>query len=170
MTQVVGIEFCTDFFKDEKTCLAWLKANQWEDLCRVKGFKLRKNAQSKILTNERKRGVYQWSLGYGTYPRLDVKRYAEPVVIVTGTGNRFAPTDFPAPLPSTVAHERQKAARHAVRVAKLRADKQARLEAEGPKEPKPKRKKTSTAKANKKKKEDVGDEPVYGVKVGTPPM
>jgi len=97
-----------------------------------------------------------------------VTRYPEPVVVVTGAGNRFTPTDFPAQLPSTVAHEREKAARHAVRVAEIRAKKQAKLDAEGPKEPKPKRKKVPTKepKGKKKKKSDVGDEPTYGIKVG----
>ena len=165
MTQVVGIEFCSTFFKDEKECLNWLKGNKWEDLCRVKGFKLRRNGQAKILTQERKRSVFQWTQGYGTFPRLDVTRYAEPVVIVTGSGNRFAPIDYPSPLPSTVEHEKKKADRHAARLEKMRAEKAAKILAEGPKEPK-KRKKKTDGEPKKKQKNAPTAIPVYGIQLG----
>jgi hypothetical protein len=162
MTQIVGIEFCADFFKDEKECFKWIKDSEWSDLIRVKGFKLRRNAQARILTTERKRPVFQWTQGYGSHACMQVLRPISTMAIVLATGARFAPTDLPTPLPANINHEKEKAERHADRVAKLRAERAAKALLEPPKE---KKRKKSSKGGPKKKKTETHMEAQYGVKL-----
>lgn len=164
MTQVVGIEFCADHFSDEKACYSWLAASQWADLGRVKGFKLRKNGTSRILTTEKKRPVFQWTQGYGMYQSNCITRPISTVVLVEAHGPRFDPTQLPTPLAKNVAYEREKAERHAERVAKAREARLAK-EAANPKPPKDKKRKKSATGSNKKRKTETHLESQYGVKL-----
>lgn len=150
-----------------KDCMEWIKNSKYSDLLRVKNFNLRKNAQAVFLTTERKRAVYKWTQGWGSYPRLEVERYPTPVVVIIGSGNRFSPVDLPTPLASTVAHEKAKAERHAARVAELRAKRAEKALLE-PKEAKGKRKAKGEGRTSKKKpKAEPVDQSNYGIQLST---
>jgi len=165
MTQVVGIEFCAEFFKDEKACMDWIAQSEWPDLgTRVKGMKLKKNNNARILTPERKRQVWQWNNFYGSADRLEIKRYSNaPVVVVVCVGKKFAPTDYPPLLKKTIEHESQKKKRHEERVAKQRAEKRAKQEANPEASTSKKRKRSTTKGGKKQKKEESALVQQYGV-------
>lgn len=151
MTSVVAIEFCADFFKTESMCYDWLRNSQWSDLLRVKGFSLRRNGQALLLTTERKRSVYRWSQGLGSYSSLNIDRPISTVCLALASGVRFTPTDLPTPLPATIERERLKKERHAARVAQLRAKREEEQKNKPPKE----RKRKKSTKGKKPKKEKI---------------
>src|SRR5690242_3673705 len=133
MTNVVGIEFCTSFFKDINACKDWISKSEHCDLARVQGFHLRKNNTPRFLTNERKRTVWKWDMGYGKFQALRIKRYgATPVVVIVADGPRFVTTDFPAPLPATIEYEKEKKKRQEEANRKRKATRDAKKLAENP--------------------------------------
>jgi hypothetical protein len=164
MTSIVAIEFCAATYKTEKVCYGWLMANGWSDLMRVKGFSLRRNNQAKVLTNERKRKVFQFSQGLGNHTSLEISRPESTIVIITAGGSRFPATSFPALLPATVEKERKKKEDHERRVAAARAERAEKAKLLPPKEKsskKSKKRKTTSAAAF------LADcETAYGIKVG----
>lgn len=133
MSNIIALEFCAERFPTEGDCYAWLKTSQYADLLRIKGFYLRANVNCKLLTQERKRRVFQWNRGLGTHTKFEVSRPEPTVVIATAAGAPFAPTDFPAKLQATVEKEREKKIRHERRMAELRQKREEKRRNEPPK-------------------------------------
>lgn len=167
MTDVVAIEFCEEYFKTEKQCYEWILNSKYSELIRVTGFNLRRNGQAKLLTNEKKRSVHQWSQGLGTYSALRIERPESCVVVAISSGQRFAPTDLPAPLQKTIDKERKKAENHRIRVEAARAR---RVEEAKNRPPKVSKRKNATGKQSRKRKSAAAFlaelEDPYGIKVG----
>lgn len=168
MTSVAAIELCATTYVDERACFDWIKSQRdVADLLRVKGFSLRHNANAKILTDkEKKRPVWQWSQPLGSFKSLNFTRPNTTVVVAFATGDKWAPIDFPAPLPATVQHEKEIAENKRIRLEAIRAKKAERDKLKPPKAPKRKRaKKTNkkTAKAYLKEQEDE-----IGIKLAEP--
>jgi hypothetical protein len=161
MTQVVALEFCADFFKTEEDCYTWLRNSDYADLLRVKGFSLRRNANAKILTTERKRAVWKWNQGLGTFTGLMLQRPVSVVVLVLAAGPKFSQMEMPALLQSTVLHEKNKMEKHKARVEALRIK---RAEEAKLKPPKPAKKRGG---GKKRKTAASFLEATYGKQVGS---
>jgi hypothetical protein len=153
MTSVVAIEICATAFPTETACYDWIKSQKnLGDLMRVKGFNLRHNANAKLLTDkEKKRPVFQWSQGLGLFTGLRFERPIPNVVVAFATGDKWAPTDFPAPLPSTVQHEQEKAEKQRARLELIRQQKAERDRLKPERAAKRKRAKKPTTKKSAKK-------------------
>lgn len=162
MTHVVAIEFCADFFKTVANCMDWIKSQpEYSELLRVHRFGLRRNANAKLLTSERKRAVWMWKESYlGSHTRLAFHRPLPYVIIAVSDGPRFAPIDIPALLPSTVANEEKKAA---AKRKRMEENKIKREEKNRTKPPKPKKPRVSK---RKKKTEPEPEVPQFGIVVG----
>jgi len=155
MTNVIGIEFCADYYKNEDDCYAWIQQSDFHGLLRVKGFSLRRNKQAKLLTNERHRSVWRWSLPLGTYKEINVHRPNSLVVIFEAAGSRFAPTELPALLPSTVKHEQEKKEKHEARMAEQRAIRALKNKDKPPKEKKSKKARAGVKEGTKGRKKPI---------------
>lgn len=148
MTDVIAVEICADFFKTSDEVYNWISTSEYKELLRVKGFTLRRNGQAKILTTERKRPVWQWTIGLGTHQVLEVRRPHQLVCVIVARGARFPPCDLPPLLSKTIEREKLKKEKHEERVALQRA----KREEEAKKNPESARKKRKESKNESKKR------------------
>jgi hypothetical protein len=171
MTNVVAIELCEDFFKDEDRAQKWIAKSQYADVLRVVGFNLRRNGQAKLLTNEKKRPVFQWNSGLGMYTGINIERPMSTVVVATAAGTKWTAVDLPHPLEATIQREKQKAANHKARVEAQRLKREEEAKNKPPKVKKTR--KDGKPHATRKRKtpasylNEVTDP--YGVNVGEGP-